>query len=85
MSGTGEVSKDCSADVLLTWHEMMPKWQQTKTRPKQLESLVREGIPEALRAIVWQRLAGSDVCDEMMNEYRHLITKVKLKSHVCFT
>lgn len=76
LSGTGMVSKDCSEDVLDSWAEVLNRWKSTKQRPKQLTSLVRLGIPEALRGEVWQRLAGTEENTHMMEKYRILITKV---------
>lgn len=52
LSGTGLVSKDCSMDVLESWADVLIRWKSTKQRPKQLASLVRLGIPEALRGEV---------------------------------
>lgn len=75
LSGTGLVSKDCSEDVLESWADVLSRWKSTKQRPKQLASLVRLGIPEALRGEVWQRLAGTEESTHMMENYRLLITK----------
>lgn len=75
LSGTGLVSKDCSEDVLDNWAEVLNQWKTTNKRPKQLTSLVKMGIPEALRGEVWQRLAGIEENMEMMDNYRVLITK----------
>lgn len=41
-----------------------------------MASLVKLGIPEALRGEVWQRLAGVDENSNVMEQYRILITKV---------
>lgn len=76
LSGTGSVSKDCAEDVLENWAEVLNRWKSTQQRPKQLNSLVRMGIPEALRGEVWQRLAGTEENVQMMETYRLLITKV---------
>ncbi|XP_065169560.1 rab GTPase-activating protein 1-like isoform X2 [Atheta coriaria] len=75
LSGTGLVSKDCPDDVLGLWGDVLNKWNTTNQRPKQLSSLVKLGIPEALRGKVWQRLAGTDENTQMMETYRILITK----------
>lgn len=76
LSGTGEVSKDCSADELANWAEVLDTWQVNEQRPKLLIKLTKLGIPEALRAQVWQRLSNCDNSQEMMDKYRMLITKV---------
>ncbi|XP_017764790.1 PREDICTED: rab GTPase-activating protein 1-like [Eufriesea mexicana] len=75
LSGTGEVSKDCSADELASWAEVLDSWQVNEQRPKLLIKLTKQGIPEALRGEVWQRLSNCDNSQEMMDRYRTLITK----------
>lgn len=75
LSGTGEVSKDCSADELANWQEVIDSWQINQQRPKLLVKLARQGIPEALRGEVWQRLSNCDNSQDMMDKYRILITK----------
>jgi hypothetical protein len=63
---------------LESWADVLARWTSTKQRPRQLASLVRGGIPEALRGEVWQRLAGCENDTAMMDTYRILITKVCL-------
>lgn len=63
---------------LESWAEVLSRWTSTKQRPRQLASLVRGGIPEALRGEVWQRLAGCENDTAMMDTYRILIAKVCL-------
>ena len=78
VSGFGHVSKECDEEVLGNWSDILAKWRKNYAeRPRGLQSLVRKGIPEALRGEVWQLLAGS-VGDEteMINNYRLLLTKV---------
>ncbi|CAF0843427.1 unnamed protein product [Adineta steineri] len=77
ISGFGHVSKECDADVLNNWNEILIKWRKNyNERPNGLQILVQKGIPEALRCEVWQLLAGS-VKDEkeMIDTYRYLLTK----------
>lgn len=76
ISGTGEVSKEWTDRELSSWNELLPKWIDTSERPKQLKKLVVQGVPDALRGMVWQRLAKVGENDELLNQYRLLISKV---------
>lgn len=78
LSGTGEVSKDCSQDKLDEWDPILKEWDSEK-RPKNLAPLVRLGIPEALREKIWQKLANVEGKTEMLDMYKILITKVSNK------
>jgi len=75
LSGTGEVSKDCSQDTLDEWDPILREWDGEK-RPKNLAPLVRLGVPEALREKIWQKLANVEGKLEMNDMYKILITKV---------
>ncbi|KAF8782125.1 Rab GTPase-activating protein 1 like protein [Argiope bruennichi] len=76
LSGTGEVSKDCTETQLEGWSAVLLKWRQNLTqRPKHLTSLVRRGIPEALRGEVWQLLAGCHDQKEIIETYKSLVNK----------
>lgn len=81
LSGTGKVSKECSVSEMEAWNEVLTKWQGS--RPRQLGALVKQGIPEALRGEVWQRLANCDSDTVVMDTYRILITMASY-TDLCF-
>ena len=85
LSGSGGVSKECSETELAGWAELLQNWPGGRSRPKQLVSLVRAGVPEALRGEVWQRLSlASEKMDSTVENYRILVTKESPDEKVIF-
>merc|ERR1719412_3435952 len=78
LSGFGDVSKECSGSELDSWSQVLSEWDRDnpKVYPKILPTLIRNGVPEALRGEVWQRITGASVQqEEIIEAYRVLITK----------
>lgn len=85
LSGSGDVSKECSEMELISWGDVLQGWSPGAARPKQLAGLVRAGIPEALRGEVWQRLTGASENSQSVEEnYKILITKETPDEKVIF-
>lgn len=75
VSGTGEVSREMTQDALDEWGRYMHELQTDSALPKGVPNLVRAGIPEAIRGNVWLKLAGMDQREELIDNYRVLITR----------
>ena len=73
LSGFGDVSKECSGTELDSWSQVLSEWSRDnpKQYPKILPTLIKNGVPEALRGEVWQRITGASVQqEEIIEAYR---------------
>ncbi|XP_028518701.1 EVI5-like protein [Exaiptasia diaphana] len=60
-------------DVYLEWGQLMSNWEHAvKKKPKNVRDMVRKGIPNALRGLVWQLLCGARD-SPLKDEYPKLI------------
>lgn len=59
-------------DLWLTWSTLVKNWEESiKKNQKQIVQLVRQGVPNPLRGMVWQLLAGTQ--EELKLKYPELI------------
>uniref|UniRef100_A0A5S6R4J5 Rab-GAP TBC domain-containing protein n=1 Tax=Trichuris muris TaxID=70415 RepID=A0A5S6R4J5_TRIMR len=76
LSGSGEVSSECSELVLANWDVCLSKWSDNlDKRPKEIVNLIRNGIPDQLRGDVWQLLAGCHEVPQLSKNYYSLLEK----------
>ncbi|KAI6647592.1 Rab GTPase-activating protein 1-like isoform X3 [Oopsacas minuta] len=76
MSGSGVVCTEISDEVLDDWRVLLDRWNwKEKERPKQLIKLVRKGIPEKYRVLVWQMLTQVLDDKELSEIYRLLMVQ----------
>merc|ERR1719228_1844327 len=85
LSGSGGVSKEFSELELQGWGEVLSAWHPATAPPRALATLVKAGVPEALRGEVWQRLSGaSDKMESTVENYKILVTKETPDEKVIF-
>uniref|UniRef100_A0A183C6Z8 PID domain-containing protein n=1 Tax=Globodera pallida TaxID=36090 RepID=A0A183C6Z8_GLOPA len=61
LSGSGEVSRECSKDRLAEWRQLVDQWKkEPDKRPPGLNALIYDGCPDVLRGEVWPLLARVD-------------------------
>lgn len=75
LSGSGQVSKECSDELIQMWSAILVKWKKPNQRPPGLKEIIRYGIPQTLRGQVWQLLVEGDDDHALIDTYRVLITK----------
>ena len=75
LSGSGQVSKECSDELIQMWSAILVKWKKPNQRPPGLKEIIRFGIPQTLRGQVWQLLVEGDDDHALIDTYRVLITK----------
>jgi hypothetical protein len=75
LSGTRAPSYECSQTQLEIWSKLLNEWQMNPTiYPKVVIELERNGIPEVIRGVVWQLLAGCEDDNNLLEKYRVLVT-----------
>ena len=47
MSGSGKVVRECSEEQLDSWSDIMNKWKDVSSRPKQVTPLIRKQVTKA--------------------------------------
>ncbi|VDK51014.1 unnamed protein product [Anisakis simplex] len=77
LSGSGDVNRECSEDVLSAWSKVMEEWKNDPegSRPEGLADLMRNGVPDILRGEVWQYLAKVQIDPDLTQTYRLLLGK----------
>lgn len=90
LSGSGQVNRECSDDILQEWRNIIEKWKEEPEkylflknlftlvfrRPIELNAIIHDGIPDILRGEVWQLLAKVHVDADLVQTYRMLLDKV---------
>ncbi|KAI1709246.1 rab-GTPase-TBC domain-containing protein [Ditylenchus destructor] len=76
LSGSGDVNRECSDDILAEWRALIVKWkEEPEKRPAELNSLMNLGIPDLLRGEVWQLLTKVHNDLDLAQTYRMLLEK----------
>lgn len=82
-SGEQVMNKYCDTEKLLEtrldenmWQKVLDTWRTDEECPEFLTKLVKQAVPEKLRGQVWQRLCTYDDSEEILNNYRMLLSKV---------
>lgn len=58
------------------WLDMLSRWPETLKHRDKLKSRCQKGIPQAVRAHTWQKLAGSDILKERNPGVYERLTRV---------
>jgi hypothetical protein len=75
LSGTRAPNYECSQSELEIWSKLLTEWQINPTiYPKVVIEVERNGVPEVLRGVVWQLLAGCEDDNNLLEKYRVLVT-----------
>ncbi|PIO58194.1 hypothetical protein TELCIR_20376, partial [Teladorsagia circumcincta] len=59
LSGSGDVSKDCTEEIMDQWNKCISEWKESEngSKPAVVSSLILNGVPDVLRGEVWRLLA----------------------------
>ncbi|VDL79325.1 unnamed protein product [Nippostrongylus brasiliensis] len=59
LSGSGNVSKDCTEELMEQWKKCIEEWKLSSegSKPAMVSGLILNGVPDVLRGEVWRLLA----------------------------
>ncbi|CAJ0933526.1 unnamed protein product, partial [Mesorhabditis belari] len=77
LSGSGDVNRVVSEDVLAEWQECITQWKADESgdRPEKLTALLANGVPDLVRGEVWQLFAKVHMDPELLKTYHLLLVK----------
>ncbi|CAJ0583037.1 unnamed protein product, partial [Mesorhabditis spiculigera] len=77
LSGSGNVNREVSDDVLAEWQECIKEWKAHEEghRPEKLTTLLANGVPDLVRGEVWQLFAKVHMDPELIKTYHLLLGK----------
>uniref|UniRef100_A0A0N5BD75 PID domain-containing protein n=1 Tax=Strongyloides papillosus TaxID=174720 RepID=A0A0N5BD75_STREA len=76
LSGSGHVNQECSEELLEEWNGLLSRWEMDlENKPEELDTLMRNGVPDVVRGKVWQYITKVPLYPELSKKYFELIEK----------